>query len=112
MPGASTDITSLGDCLSEGGLSDEEGGISSTLDHAQQRAAQQLAAAQKVRELEAQLEAAAAQEALLRDSVAARDDTIRCCQAQSTIWPNSWNRRGRNAPSYVNGQFQLIYYRQ
>jgi hypothetical protein len=37
-----------------------------------------LAALQRVRELEDQLAAAAAREALLRDSIAARDDTIRC----------------------------------
>ena len=74
---ADEDVSSLGSCLSECGLSDQEGSVVSNDQHPQQ-AAEHLADSQHVRELEDQLAAAAARETLLQDSIAAREDTIRC----------------------------------
>ena len=73
---ADEDVSSLGSCLSDCGLSDEEGSTDSN-QHPQQ-AAKYLAASQHVRALKDELAAAAAREALLQGSIAARDDTIRC----------------------------------
>lgn len=77
---ANEDVSSLGSCLSDCGLSDEEGSINSN--QQPQQAAGKLAASQHVRALKDQLAAAAAREALLQDSLAAREDTIRYCFMQ------------------------------
>jgi hypothetical protein len=74
---ANEDVSSLGSCHSDCGLSNQEGSVVSNNQRPHQ-AAEHLADAQHVRELEDQLAAAAARETLLQDSIAAREDTIRC----------------------------------
>lgn len=85
LPDVRNAVSSLGGCLSDAGLSDDDEVSISAAPEPPPASAQHLAAAQKLRVLEAQLEAAAAREALLRDGVAARDDTIRCGDAMRNL---------------------------